>query len=248
MSDDIARHEQRRYSALCMVGVTIDGLLEATDRLLIDVKPFEPGEVPSEWEIFTAEALADSNLYPSHRVDPTEIRTRDGYRHRIVVGEARLPIGDKEQDCLLLSVPYTSLLWDVVHSASIPKARYCSIEMDRLYQWFTRHEGHGMRAGRISVQMDADTGVEMVSLIGRHPLRSDLRQAIRRVASPYAIRLDVEDLQGRVRLNADRHGNLHWYLTELGRISAPLRGLSEIARSEALIETTSVPLSLKGKA
>lgn len=241
-------YEARRYTCVALHHPKLRSIGNFADSLGSSIG--ERMSVVSEtlWAVERLDYLTTRSYYPppaaSSEVEPS--RTRE-IPHALYVGTAILPISSEPRLVTLVASPYVRLLDAVLTglnaAMSPPSLTFVRFDMRRLYQHFESSPGDTLRATRVSVRVTGEAGLELVSLSGRNPLRSELRHAIQEVAEPYGVRLDVGRPGRRAsRVHLDRHGNIWWYLNEEQEVKFPLLILAALGQEGFFQSTRVCPL------
>jgi hypothetical protein len=113
--------------------------------------------------------------------------------------------------------------------------------MGGVYDYMTERSRLGFRVNRIAVQMAGSVDLELVTLAGRNPLRSELRRQVEKVAQPFAIRILMDAGSGPSQLNLDRHGRIWWYNSTGAALGNTTEVLSILWKESLLKATTRNP-------
>lgn len=232
--------EPRRYSAVLLAA---DGSL--TSRQLLSALGSERRKVRSvdipstDWS-FTAGTVRATSSYS--RSSRSKADAEGMYSHKVFVAEGSID----DATFLLVASPYIRFPADCmkrVDRAGDSQLTYVRPSMPAVFSYFEKVRPNRLAATRISVLMEGDVGVEIVSLSGRNPLRSDLRHALLKVASPYAIRVKSTYLEKRpLNIHADRHGNVWCHLGSEAALINVAALVSVLARHGELTSTSTSPL------
>ncbi len=232
--------EARRYSAVLIDDPDLPDIESVLHALRVPKSRQTPIDtVVADWQIRRASILGDAPHYPESNAQRTE---SGSYLTELYVAA---PDDDKKSGIFLAS-PYVRLLTKCLTEITSDlrhDIRFAKPNMNALFTHFERTRTPHLSATRISVLMEGDVGLEVVSLSGRNPLRSDLRHALLNVASPYSIRLKGTYLDGRgTNIHADRHGNVWWYLASEASFTNVLAFMNVLRRDGQLSFTTNSPL------
>ncbi|HEY0119226.1 MAG TPA: hypothetical protein VGC04_10625 [Cellulomonas sp.] len=214
----------------------------------------EPLESPS-WSLSAVEFTTERNFYRSGPWALRESPSGGGFSHRCWVGVSPGPLGRSN---VLLAAPYSRLLESllVYTSALSPDGGATFIRPD-LKVAFERFEIDPelarYRVSQITIQVLGQEAVELVTLTGKYPLRSKIRDALfgdaasgHALARPYA--LAVQDSRDRrsPRVHMDRHGNLWWFLANDSAILAVADVLDLFLHDSMRLQVTVSPLRRRG--
>ncbi|GAA3833479.1 hypothetical protein [Nocardioides panacisoli] len=233
------KFEPRRYSAVLLAAdrsLTARQLLMALDCERSGIKPVTP---IGEWSVGAGTVRVRANYSRSSRA----VADDDGlYPHRVFVADATID----GRPYHLVASPYVRFLAKCLKrlddSRPMPLI-YFKPSMSDVFSHFETTRPTRLAATRISVLMEGDVGLEIVSLSGRNPLRSDLRHALLGVASPYAIRVKGTFIEKRpVNIHADRHGNIWCHLGSEEALINMAAFASVMIRNGHLAPTSSSPL------
>lgn len=236
---DAMNFEPRRYSAVLLAADNSLSGRQLLTALGSERKGLRSIGEFGEWSFATGTVRAQSNYSRSSRTvaDPEGL-----YPHRVYVGDAMV---DGESFHLVAS-PYVRFLAKCLSRLDEARATpltYFKPSMTSVFSHFEKTRPSRLAATRISVLMEGDVGVEIVSLSGRNPLRSDLRHALLKVASPYAIRVKGTFIEKRPsNIHADRHGNVWCHLGSEDSLLNMAAFASVLARYGELSSTSSSPL------
>jgi len=237
---DASQFEARRYSAVLIAAddtLTSRATLVALGCPARQIKKVDVAS--SDWAFVAGRVEADTNYSRAIR---SAVGSEGTYSHRVYAAEGQ--IGGNPY--LLVASPYVRLLGDCI--TRIDRSRnqavvYLKPSMDRLFGFFESMRPSELSATRITVLMEGDVGLELVSLSGRNPLRSDLRHALLEVASPYSIRVKGTYIDRRgMNLHADRHGNFWFHLGSEAALVNVAAFLSAGSQHGDLRATTNSPL------
>lgn len=212
---EFSTFERRRYSGIVFSHPQVQSCRDLSTVMKGVIKR-EVQLRPSfgDWELQRSAYLHDRSVYPAHLTSPSEREEDGGYRHDFYIGSraASRVLGGR---VLLVASPYVRLL-DSFFSALLdrlpaPTPQFLAPRLPEVFEYLAKNP-EPLRASRVTVQMDGQVGLELVSLVGRSPLQSDLNRAISTIASPYSVRVDFEGPKGTSRVAIDRHGNYWWYL------------------------------------
>jgi hypothetical protein len=239
-------HEHRRYSALLMTHTALGrfaGLESVAGGALGNSTTVS---VPkSKWTTVRFEYLTATDLYSPARTGATS-RNRDGRFPHFMYCAISPTLPNLGSRVMFVASPYVRLLARLIKTTTKalppPAPRYVQVDMPKTYAAFARPLP-GMRATKVTLDMLVKAkDLELVSLTGEDPLRSDLHAAIKKVTSPFALRVDVGDDQGRTRVSADRFGNLWWYLSDEARLGNTFRLVDKLDELGVLKFGRSLPL------
>jgi hypothetical protein len=239
-------HENRRYSAVVFQHPSVKGLAEIKGAIAPSIgrasnlKSIGQGR----WEVDRFEYLLDRSLYPKHLLDPESRKRRNGYAHDLYCA---VPIRKSTTGPapILIASPYVRLLdtlfRNLRRSLPPPAPQFLSVDMPKVYEKFIAGET-AMTAIKVTLQMLSEKTLSLVSMSGRNPLRSDLHQAIIRVAAPYSLRSLIVDEKGPCRVDVDRHGNFWWYQSDESTIRGALSFIDVLQSWNSLVPVRSLPL------
>ena len=239
--------ERRRYWAVLIQHSSLQGLADLRKFVGFRIGESHRVALPKcGWRATRFEYLANHSHYPVHRYDPS--RNRDGgYAHDFYIAARSRLNGDNAGSPLLIGSPYIRLLDQLMGELRrrLPgeAPQFSSFSMQETYQAFQAGIPE-MAATRVTLEILNEPGelVELVSLSGKNPLRSDLHDAINKVAAPYSLRAEVQSDSGRSRVSVDRHGNFWWYLAGEDRLSNTLRLVDTLEALRVTKMTRSLPL------
>lgn len=232
--------EGRRYSAVVVIDPRIEHpgsistLLGQSGGDVTECVVTEP-----KWESSWVEYLAPISHYPA---SIQRLAGDGGVPHELFVSTGKLAIGRRGLSACLIASPYIRILERTISRVSEalgkPTPSFASIRMPEVYSHFARSSSLEVRASRVSVQMNSESGkLDLVALSGQQPLRSELREKLDEISTPYSIRLDIRYPDISSRIHFDRHGNFWWYLSSERATLNPVRILSLLS-GEQLLEST----------
>lgn len=239
-------HEHRRYSALLLSHADLgkfSGLEAVAGSALGNSTTVS---VPkSKWKTVRFEYLTATDMYPPARTEGAN-RNRAGRFPHFMYCAISPMLPNLGSPVMFVASPYVRLLARLIKTTTKalppPAPRYVQVDMAKAYAAFARPLA-GMRATKVTLDMLVKAkDLELVSLTGEDPLRSDLHTAIKKVTSPFALRVDVDDEDGRTRVSADRFGNLWWYLSDEARLSSTFRLVDKLDELGVLKFGRSLPL------
>jgi hypothetical protein len=232
--------EARRYSAVLINDPDLPDVASVMRSLRVPKSRSTPIDIAvTDWTVARASIIGDTPHYPAANAHRTE---SGAYLTELYVAAPT----DSASSGVLLASPYVRLLATCLRDMASSVRRdvvFVKPDMDALFTHFERTRTPHLSATRISVLMEGDVGLEVVSLSGRNPLRSDLRHALLKVASPYSIRIKGTYLDSRgTNMHADRHGNVWWYLSSEAALVNVLAMINVVRHGGMLSQTTSSPL------
>lgn len=241
-------YEQRRYTALVFHHSRIAdyrslkqylGRMRHSTRVNLRDSP--------EWKASRFDYFAPISLYPD-RLKPTT-EENEGFPHSMYFA-VRRGLHVASDPVVVIASPYVRLLNKIARELRSalpgPAPRFLTLDMGCVHEAL-RKDVPGLRATRVTMQILNEPSLELVSLAGKNPLRSELHEALKEVAAPYSIRAEVEGRTGKVRISADRHGNLWWYQSEESRFERPLQLIDRLAGFGAIKWGLSIPLDRVGE-
>lgn len=149
-------------------------------------------------------------------------------------------------DVALIISPFVRLLDRIltrvsrVQDAQSPLT-YAVPDLDEVFRAFEDEQFNFMTATRISVKKDEDPIVDLVSLSGRNPLKSNLREDLRKAGNAYSVRMAVGPKGQQINVYLDRFGNLSWFQRKEADLWAPLRALGALVEFVSINEVASRP-------
>lgn len=154
-------------------------------------------------------------------------------------------LGREGEPVAVILSPYVRLLNRLLTRAGsvlgAPKLTYLCPNMNSVFEAFEKSSFPGMGATRISVRDKKEPAVELVSLTGRNPLKSNLRAELRKVGPGYSVRVEVQTKNGPVSVHLDCFGNYWWYHRAEDNISAPLALVELLLGGVKYMSTTDRP-------
>ncbi len=240
----------RPYFGLCLGGPrlkSIAGLRSRLGDLAGDIVD-EP-QVNRGWKAHRLEIMHPDYLYPDS--DDRERKRGDEYAHDLYVLARSSAFGGNSQ--LVVLSPYVRLLHkviDQIESTGVPLPHYSAVGMEDLYGSLEEEslveEGREplptrFRASRITLQMDADDDLGIVSLSGASPLLSQLYKSLRAEASAYGIRVEVVSPEGAGRVHLDRFGNIRIHVAVETRLAAVCALVDRIDEDDIFDDVRIVP-------
>jgi hypothetical protein len=239
-------HEHRRYSALLMTHADL-GRFAGLERVAGETlgNSINVSVPRSKWKTVRFEYLTATDLYSAARTG-SRSRSREGRFPHFMYCAISPTLPNLGSPVMFVASPYIRLLSRLVKATTRalppPAPRFVQVDMTKTYSAFARPLP-GMKATKVTLDMLVKTkDLELVSLTGEDPLRSDLHAAIKKVTAPFALRVDVDDDDGRTRVSADRFGNLWWYLSEEARLGNTFRLVDKLDELGVLKLGRSLPL------
>lgn len=228
---ELGVHEQRRYSAVTISHPALGSVKDLRGLLGRRIgKAKHLSSVTPNWTVDRFEFYAYRNFYPATRLaaagQSLHDRERDNlYSHDVYIAINGEPRAADGHGYAVVASPYVRVLVDLLRqlrdALPAPAPQFFAIDMEGAYSTLASVRDR-FSATKVTWQMLGDTGLELVSLSGASPLHSSLHNALRGVASPYSVRVEVRVSDLHCRVSADRHGNLWWYLAAEDRVSIPL--------------------------
>jgi hypothetical protein len=242
---DLAVYEQRRFSSVLLSHPRLTDFASFAEILSnagADHKRLALGR--PTWSAERFEYLYFRSLYPESRHPPEMTRRDGGYAHQLYFA-ARGELASLRVPVVVLASPYVRLLAHVTaqlkEGLQGPALRYLAVNMRQVYQSFA-NAGPDMTPSRVTLQITNEPDLELVSLAGKNPLRSDLHAALSEVATPYSLRTDMSSGGVTCRVNLDRHGNVWWHQTGEEALAVPLLLVDRLEQLGALHLTRLFPL------
>lgn len=238
--DGLRIFEARRYSGVLIDDPGLSSPGAVLERLSIaKSRQFDVTTQVDGWHVVRGRILSDTPHYSSTSAP----RTPGGSYLTDLYVAANIRGSSK----VLLASPYVRLLASCIENLDdhpkLGRVQFLKPDMNALFTHFERARTTQMSATRISVLMEGDVGLELVSLSGRNPLRSDLRHALLEVASPYSLRVKGTYVHSRgTNMHADRHGNIWWHLASEDSLTNVLAFVDILLKAGRLTRTTSSPL------
>jgi hypothetical protein len=233
--------EARRYSAVLLHDSRVPDLVALRRALEIPTKACKP--LADEATGLTRATFGSRKLHypPAVRV----LVQGEGNPHQIYLARSSPQAGSP----LMIAAPYVNLLGEALAkiNSAVPgddALLYVRPNMIRLFEHFQRTTHRSVKATQIQVTMKR-RGVDKVSLSGDNPLRSDLREALLRVARPAGIRLQSAHVKKLRATNVyiDQDGNLFWHLSD-ERTWGNVTPILELLTTTFDLETTTdIPLA-----
>ncbi|MET4167308.1 hypothetical protein ABID74_003235 [Gordonia terrae] len=232
----------RRFSAVAFTHPEVAqwSTLEPLQEILETSRSFPVASAPEGWLASRIAVRSPRNYFTS--VNDTSLATDQGYVQEVYVAiyKYRVPSESVERSAILLMAPYVRLLNRLVTRLKrmLDPAHlvYLTPDLDEVFSRFERTSIVGMRATRISVKDESEPTIELVSLTGRNPLKSNLRAELRRVGPAYSIRIDVHSPPHETTVHLDRFGNCWWYHRSESDLTGPLSLFSELFSSVRVAE------------
>jgi hypothetical protein len=168
------------------------------------------------------------------------------YRYFLYLAQMRSDGG--APSVLFVASPYRMLLERVLSVAQRRAKKrplsFARFDMDRVWKDLGDRPEAALAAIRITMQMLGDEGLDLVSLTGSNPLRSKLRDALKKVSDPYAVRVRVGNVKDGLTGNVDfeRQGVFSWYQRGDQSTSFALLALATAASRGWLVSTESRPV------
>jgi hypothetical protein len=242
--------DRRRYSAVILQhsAAEFERAVPELGKLLKG--PRVQIETIKGWSLWSDRVFSGRLFYPRDVFPVGEApEPRTGYAHPVYVAERQGRIRT-----LAVFTPFVGLL-DRSFGAFPPSeetARYLAPDLPRLFEGLGSatndtkdREILTLRSTKIGIQHNGDTDVQLVSLTGKNPLRSDLWKSVKRKYSPYSIRVHPV-VNGETRngpsVNFDRHGNVWLFATTPSTISESLKVLQSLTDTGMLKPVSENPL------
>jgi hypothetical protein len=224
----------RRYAAVALTHPGMDtwGSEESAVRLLPSGESLGAQRVGA-WSLAKVTVEIPRNYFT--KLPDDVVATKSGFVQELYVAFRKVEIWGKVVPVLVLVSPYVRLLNRVLtqfaRNIGAPPVEYLTPDLEEVFGLFESTSFDWMDATRISVKDDAEAALDLVSLTGRNPLRSNLRRDLLDVGPAYSIRLSIR-LDGVItNLHLDRFGNFWWYHRSDADLAAPLSVIDELLHS-----------------
>jgi hypothetical protein len=240
----------RRFSAVLVArpeGVQLAQTLRQTCRIAnftgenISARP--------DWVIQRGNFTSSRSYFSNIPKDAFSVK--EGYAQGLYIGAANLIVDQLERPTILVATPYIRMLDEVVSKladASPTELEYLTPSMGGAFSFFHDRTFTWIDATRISVADDQDPGVSLVSLSGRHPLRSALRMDLEGTIGPaHSIRLTTSAAPNPTHVHVDRYGNFNWYLRDAAHMRNPVEAISLMSDAKLFKTTTTLPTRMRLK-
>lgn len=221
----------RRYSAVALTHPN----LRSTDDIQRLAMKLPGGIVRGEYVVGSSVVLRVAFDSPRNHFTSFEapaVASAKGFTQELFLARVELPGKPQPTVAALVIAPYVRLLNRYVTAMSsaleFPRPAFLVADMDRVFEFFEVTRYKWMDATRVSVKDEREPTLDLVSLSGRNPLKSNLREELRRVGPAYAVRLEVRRTLPRTNVNADRFGNFWWYTRDWRDVVNPLAAIAEL--------------------
>ncbi|MFZ2526224.1 MAG: hypothetical protein WAX14_01025 [Rhodococcus sp. (in: high G+C Gram-positive bacteria)] len=166
------------------------------------------------------------------------VATQDGFVQELYAAFRHVETGGRTVPILVLVAPYVRLLNRILTQFTLnvgaPAVQYCTPVMEEVFGLFESTSFEWMDATRISVKDDSEPALDLVSLTGRNPLRSNLRRELLGLGPAYSIRLSVRLGASATNFHMDRFGNSWWYHRSDEDLTAALKVFDALLGSVAV--------------
>lgn len=195
--------------------------------------------ITNGWRVRRVSANFPYTYFPS--IPRERFSSSDAYRQDFYLAERVTPPG-----VALVISPYVRLLNRILSRLNGFMGRDSRLEfvvpdLDDVFLRFERAGYDFMDATRISVKDKNEPTLDVVSLSGKNPLKSNLRQELRKVGPAYSVRMSVSTVHREVNVHLDRFGNFSWYQRDEDDLLAPIRAVDGLLRTVQVTSTTSLP-------
>lgn len=206
------------------------------------------------WKISQVAFKSTRNFYNTGVVDPQELKYEDGYLHEVfsAVTKVATSIGESHTIAVVMS-PYSRLVprfvERVMQGSADRDLTYYRLDMGRAFRFFATKNVRNMTPIRISFSDKREPGLDLVSLSGRNPVRSNLFKELEEIGPPYGIKMACEFMPNEsTNLHADKHGNYWWYQNSGdGPFANVLGAISSLLEVGLLAKTKDQPTLLRMK-
>lgn len=224
----------RRFSAIAFTHPDVHGWhdLEPLKRVMETSRSFPIDPTPHGWLASRIAVRSPRNYFTS--VSDSSLVTEEGYVQEVYVAIYKYQDSAEAvtRTAVLLMAPYVRLLnrliTRVARLLDPAHLAFLTPDLDEVFTHFERSTINGLRATRISVKDESEPTIELVSLTGRNPLKSNLRAELRRVGPAYSIRISVDSTSENTTVHLDRFGNCWWYHRSERDLAGPLSLFSEL--------------------
>jgi hypothetical protein len=206
--------EGRRFSSVAIVHPS----LSAFDTLPSGLKASKEFQVETsfrvgQWHVDKVQFTADRNYFRT--VPSNDLSVTGGYRQDLYLAQGQLKVAGMATAALFVLAPYVKLLDSFVRMLQsrlgTPSVAYVVADMNDAFEHFEARVYDWLLVTRISVRDDQEPGLDLVSLTGRNPLRSNLREELKRVGPAYSMRFATAVTGFPTNVHVDRFGNYWWY-------------------------------------